>query len=326
MIKAGVVGVGHLGKFHARKFAAIADVELYGVADVSADRAEEVGRGLKTRVFTDYRDLFGQVDLVSIVVPTTRHFEVAAAFLDAGIHVLLEKPITSDLAEAENLVRMARKAGLVLQVGHIERFNPVMTAARDLLERPLFIDADRLSPFQERGTDVDVVLDLMIHDIDLTLSLVKEEPRTVQAVGAPVLTPLVDIANARLEFDSGCVATLNASRIASKPERKFRVFQKDSYLALNLGRQRIGFSNLHPLDDAGRATIDYEKIPVPAGDALEAEIRSFIHAVAGGTPPPVSGEDGLRALRVAFRINEEIQSRPSDPAACTFDQPSIICE
>jgi predicted dehydrogenase len=309
MLRAAVVGVGHLGRFHAQKYDAIENVDLVGVVDLNPDQAETVARDLGVKAFTRHEDLIGLVDAVSVAVPTVDHFNVASALLDAGIHVLIEKPITKTLDEADRLIALAKNKGLVLQVGHLERFNPAFTAAGSLAGPPLFIEANRISPFPKRGTDVDVVLDLMIHDIDLALYLAQAQPSWVHAVGVPVLTPRVDIANVRLEFESGCVANLTASRISAKSERKVRVFQKDAYLSIDFGQHQVTVARRTPPKEDGCPGIELDVLEVDTSDALECEIRSFLESVAENRPPAVSGEDGRQALEVALRIVSDIESR-----------------
>jgi predicted dehydrogenase len=309
MLRAAVVGVGHLGRFHAQKYSAIENVDLVGVVDLNKEQAEEVARELGVKTFSRHEELVGLVDAVSVAVPTIDHFAVAGDLMDAGIHVLIEKPITRTLDEADRLIKLAQKKGLVLQVGHLERFNPAFTAAGSLAGPPLFIEANRISPFPQRGTDVDVVLDLMIHDIDLALYLAQAQPSWVHAVGVPVLTPKVDIANVRLEFESGCVANLTASRISAKSERKVRVFQRDAYLSIDFGQHQVTVARRTPPKEDGCPGIELEVLDVDTSDALECEIRSFLGAVAEKRPPAVSGEDGRRALEVALRIVSDIESR-----------------
>ncbi|MEW5723285.1 MAG: Gfo/Idh/MocA family oxidoreductase [Thermodesulfobacteriota bacterium] len=309
MMKAAVIGVGHLGRFHAEKYSRIETVELVGVADLDRSRAEETGARLGVPAFFDHRELLGRVDAVSVAVPTRDHFTVARDFLEAGVHVLVEKPITRTLEEAEELIALAGRKGLVLQVGHLERFNPALAAAAAKAGPPLFIEANRIGPFPDRNTDVDVVLDLMIHDIDITLSLVGREPRWVHAVGVPVITSRVDIANARLEFDTGCVANLTASRISIKSERKLRIFQPDAYLSIDFGQRQVLMARRTAPEADGRPGIEAEELVVGREDALECEVRAFLTAAAEGTPPQVSGEDGRRALKVALKIVEDIRAR-----------------
>jgi predicted dehydrogenase len=316
MLLAGVVGVGHLGKFHAEKYHAIEDVHLLGVADISRKRAEALAGRLGVEAMTDYRDLIGRVDLVSVVVPTQEHFAVAKAFLEAGIHVLLEKPVTRTLEEADALIELARKKNLVLQVGHLERFNPAFKASGPHTQPPLFIEANRISPFPERGTDVDVVLDLMIHDIDLVLHLVGQRPRWIHAVGVPVVTSKVDIANVRMEFESGCVANLTASRISTKTERRVRLFQRDAYWSIDFGQRQVMVARRVMKAGEGLPRIETQQLDVPLFDALEHEIRSFIGAVRDNSPAVVDGQAGREALAVALDIMADIKARLGD---WTFD-------
>lgn len=306
MLKAAVIGVGHLGKFHAQKYSIIENAELVGVADISNKRAEAVASDLGVRAFTDYKELIGKVDIASIVVPTQDHFSVAKDFIEAGTHVLIEKPITRTLEEADALISIADRKGLVLQVGHLERFNPAITVSDPYFKDPLFIEANRISPFPQRGADVDVVLDLMIHDIDLTLRMVGQEPKWIHAVGVPVVTSRVDIANARLEFESGCVANLTASRISIKSERKIRIFQRDAYFSIDCGKKTVNMARKTPPGESGIPGIEAKELIVGDHDALEQEIRSFIESVEKKKAPLVSGVDGRRALAAALQINTNI--------------------
>jgi predicted dehydrogenase len=310
MMKTAVVGVGHLGRYHAQKYKLIEDSELIGVVDLDCAQADRVAGELGVRPFYDHRDVLGLVDAVSVAVPTVNHFAVAGDFLEAGVHVLVEKPITRTLEEAEKLIALAAERNLVLQVGHLERFNPAMLAAAAESGPPLFIEANRISPFPARGTDVDVVLDLMIHDIDITLNLVGREPIWVHAVGVPVLTDKVDIANARLEFDTGCVANLTASRISIKSERKLRVFLPDAYMSIDFGQHRVNVARRGaPACEGGVCSIEAEELTVAPQDALETEIRAFLSSAEQGLPPEVGGEDGRRALAVALKIIDDIEAR-----------------
>jgi len=312
MLRLGVVGVGHLGKFHAEKCRAMEGVELVGVADISHRRAGTIASRLDVQSFFSHKDLLGRVDAVSVVVPTHDHFTVARDFLAAGVHVLVEKPITRTLEEADALIALAKENDLALQVGHVERFNPAMAAAFPLTGRPLFIEANRIGSFPQRGSDIDVVLDLMIHDIDIALHLVQEDPQSIQAVGVPVVSPRVDIANARLEFGGGCVANLTASRISNRSQRKVRVFQRDAYLSIDYIRHEVNVVRRLPPDASGLSTVKSEKLPVSPGDALEKEIKSFVQAVTTRSAPVVSGEDGRRALAVTIRILADIRARQGD--------------
>lgn len=308
-LRCAVVGVGHLGRFHAQKYKAIEDVELVGVCDASADRASLVANELQTRPFTEYKDLIGQVDAVTVASTTRTHFEVTKYFLENGVHVNVEKPMTVTLNEADELVRLSRTKNLKLQVGHVERFNPALTAAREKLTRPLFIECHRLAPFKPRGVDVDVVLDLMIHDIDVILSLVKSPIKSVQAVGTPVLTQYIDIANARIEFESGTVANINASRVSQSATRKFRVFQHEHYLSIDFGSGELNLTRKTGEWKDDQIPLDIESWSLEKGDALLAETKAFVHAVRTGEPVVVSGEDGMVAMRVAQQVQTEIAER-----------------
>jgi len=308
-LRVGVIGVGYLGKFHAEKYARMKDVELVGVVDILAERAERVGTEFGTESFTDHRDLLDQVDAVSVVVPTPLHFPISRDFLEHGVDVLIEKPIAETLEEAEVLIEVAASRGAVIQVGHLERFNPAVVALTNVIDRPLFIESHRLSVFKERGTEVDVVLDLMIHDIDIILSLVKSPLQHIHAAGVPVISPRVDIANARLIFENGCVANVTASRISLKDMRKIRIFQKDTYVSVDYSNQNItvirkdGQGIDLPIPGMSMERSTFEK-----SDALGAELRSFVDAVKTGQAPLVSGHDGRNALRVALDIIQQIEA------------------
>jgi predicted dehydrogenase len=307
-LRAGVIGVGYLGRFHAQKYAALENVDLVGVADVSRERAEEVATEVGTTAFTDYRELLAHVELVSIVVPTQYHFPVAKECLKAGCHILLEKPVTQTVAEAEELIRMAAERHLVFQVGHLERFNPAILALRGVLKNPLFIESHRLAPFKSRGTDVNVVLDLMIHDIDIILNMVHSTVKVVNSVGVPVLSNEVDIANARLQFENGCVANVTASRASREAMRKIRIFQSDAYISIDYQERKIAIFRKggEGFPIPGLPNVTMEEKSFEQGDALLAEIRAFIDAVGTGTAPPVTGEDGKRALELALQINKKL--------------------
>ena len=301
-LRAAVIGVGYLGKFHAQKYAALPDVELVAVADEDYKRAQEVAAQCGCRAVEDFRTVLGAVDVVSIVVPTEVHYPVARACLEAGAHILVEKPVTRTLEEAEDLIRLAAARKRVFQVGHVERFNPAVLALQEVLQKPLFIESYRLASFKPRGTDVDVVLDLMIHDIDIILNLVRSEIADVRPIGFPVLTDEVDIGHARLEFANGCVANVSASRVSDKAMRKVRVFQQDAYLSIDLHNPKfVCWRRLR--DGAGAARLASEEKTFPPADLLLEEVRAFVNAVRNGTPPVVSGGDGKRALEVALRIS-----------------------
>jgi predicted dehydrogenase len=302
-LRVGVVGVGYLGRFHAQKYALQPNVKLVSVVDVDSARAAEVAAECYTQAFTDYCDLFSQVDCVSIAVPTQLHHTVARDFLTRGIDVLVEKPLTAIAAEGRELVEIAAHNNCILQVGHLERFNPALRSLTGILTAPRFIECHRVAPFVERGTDVDVVRDLMIHDLDVILSLVRSPVASMEAFGVPVLTAEPDIANARLRFASGCIANITASRVALKRERKMRIFQPDTYLVVDYGEHRIRICRRESGSQPdGLPNLTYEEREVGGEDALEEEIRAFLRAVRERSEPVVSGRDGLQALEVAEQI------------------------
>jgi len=304
-VRVGVVGVGYLGRFHAQKYMAQSEVTLVAVVDTNTTRAVEIAKECRTTALSAYQDLFGQVDCVSIAVPTQFHYAVACDFLTHGIDVLVEKPLTAAAAEGRHLVELAAQHNRILQVGHLERFNPALRSLTGILTAPRFIECNRVAPFVERGTDVDVVRDLMIHDLDVILSLVHSPVTSIEAFGVPVLTAEPDIANARLRFASGCIADVTASRVALKRERKMRVFQPDTYLVVDYGEHRIRICRREPGAQLGTLpNITFEERHVGGEDALEEEIRAFLHAVRERSRPIVSGEDGLQALEIAERIVE----------------------
>ncbi len=307
-LRGAVIGVGYLGRFHAQKYRDHADIDLVGVVDASPERAGEVAAEVGCAAFADFRDLLGKVDLVSIAVPTQQHFAVARDCLANGIHTLLEKPVTQTVAEADELIDLAEARGLVLQVGHLERFNPAVKALDGVLNNPLFIESHRLAPFKPRGTDVNVVLDLMIHDIDILLSLVGHPITTVNSVGVPVLSGEVDIANARLQFANGCVANVTASRVSRETLRKIRIFQQDAYIAIDYQQRSIAIYRRQPGANLipGLPDIVVEERSFGQSDALRDEIDAFVTAVRTGTPPVVSGKDGKRALEVAMQISSRL--------------------
>lgn len=304
-IRAAVIGAGYLGRFHAQKYASEPACTLVAVADTRADAREALSRELSTRGVADHRELLGQVDAVSIVTTTPAHHAIARDFLEAGAHVLVEKPITETPEQARDLIELAARKGRILQVGHLERFNPAIVAAEGRLEGARFIECQRLAPFKERGTDVNVVLDLMIHDIDIVQSIVGRPIESIDAVGTPVFSGAVDIANARIRFAGGCVANVTASRVSLKTERKLRVFRDDAYLSIDL-QQRILTTltkRSTPLA-AGELPVNIDEQSFEQGDALRAEIRSFLDCIATGRSPVVDGEAGLRALETAIRITD----------------------
>ena len=305
----GVAGVGHFGKFHAAKIAASPRAELVAVADSDAARARDVAATHGVTGFSDGRDMVGQIDAVTIAVPTRAHFEVARAFLEAGVHVLLEKPIADDLDDAGRLIALADEKELVLQIGHLPRFSGAAEFLRRRLDNPLFIESLRIAPFKPRGTDVSVVLDLMIHDLDFILSLVHAPIASIDAAGAPVFSDSEDIANARVKFENGCIANITASRISLKTERQMRIFQSDAYIAVDFDKRKtriVGKKSAGPI--AGLADVAMQEESYEEVDELEREIEAFIAAVKNGTPPAVSGEDGRRALEAALNVTDSLRA------------------
>jgi predicted dehydrogenase len=304
-LRCAVIGAGYLGRFHAQKYSAIPRCELVGVVDPDAAARERIAAELGVAVFADHRDLLGRADAVSVATPTATHHAVARDFLRSGSHVLVEKPIATSEAEARELIALAAAGGRVLQVGHLERFNPVILAVAGELSNPRFIESNRLAPFKPRGTDVSVVLDLMIHDIDLIQNVVHSPIASIDAVGAPIFTDEIDIANARIRFENGCVANVTASRISMKSERKLRVFETDAYLSIDLQQKLLTIVRRPAVIEEGvPPRVDVEERSFEQGDALLAEIESFLDSIEQGHPPVVSGEDGLRALLTATRIAE----------------------
>ena len=311
-VRAAVIGAGYLGRFHAQKYTTLSTCVLQAVVDPQPEVAARVAAELGVPAVSDYRELLGKVDAVSIVTPTALHFEIARAFLDSGAHVLVEKPITESVAQAQQLIDLARRKGRVLQVGHLERFNPVVIAAEPVLRAPRFIECQRLAPFRERGTDVNVVLDLMIHDLDIVQSMVGSEIVAVDAIGTPVFSSEIDIANARIRFANGCVANATASRVSLKTERKLRVFQDDAYLSLDL-QQKILTVIRKQAVPAGEAhlPVSIEERSFEQGDALRSEIIAFIASCRTQSPVIVTGEDGMRALHTAVIISNAVKGGAS---------------
>jgi predicted dehydrogenase len=301
-IRVGVVGVGHLGSIHAKVYSKLDNVKLAGVCDCNIERALEIGKRFDTASYADYEELFDKIDAVSIVVPTSLHYNVAKDFLAHGIHVLVEKPITKTLSEADELIEIAKDKKLVFQVGHIERFNSAVLALEPYLKKPRFIECQRLGPFHERVKDVGVVLDLMIHDIDIVLGLVKKDTSAIEAVGVSTISNHEDIANVRLIFEDGAIADITASRVTKDVVRKIRIFQEDSYISLNYLNQEVAIFR-----KSGEKIVK-EKIKVKKHEPLKRELRSFIECVQTGARPIVSGVEGRRALQVALEIVEKIRS------------------
>ena len=304
-LRAAVVGVGYLGQFHAEKLAGAPGVELAAVVDADPARARLIAAKHGCAAHTDPAALLGAVDLVSIAVPTPRHHDVARPFLAAGVHVLVEKPIATTLAEADAMIAAAQRSGALLAVGHLQRFNPAFRALAEALGKPLFIDCERLSGFKSRGIDVDVVLDLMIHDLDLVLSMARSELAHVSACGFQVLTDSIDIANVRLEFADGCVANLSASRVSQQPVRKLRVFQADGYASADLQAGRLRLVRRDPR----KGVIAEDESSFSDRDELRAEVANFVAAARGGRAPLVGGEDGRRALALALEVGRLVHAR-----------------
>ena len=300
-MRAAVIGVGHLGRHHARILASLPGITLAGVVDTNRDRASQVAAEHGTQAFGDVSEISGRVDIVVVAVPTESHAAVALPLIEAGVHALVEKPIAQTVAEADALIAAAKKARAVLAVGHSERFNPAVAAARAYVTDPRFIEVHRLGVFPDRSLDIDVVLDLMIHDLDLILSLVPSEVEGVEAVGVPVLTPKVDIANARIRFANGCIANLTASRISRDPVRKIRFFQRDSYVSIDTASREVEVYKLVPQAGA-LPKIGGGKLDVAGDEPLKRELEDFVAAVRNGGVPAVTGEQGRSALALAIRI------------------------
>lgn len=304
-IRTAVIGVGYLGKFHAQKYVQLEASELVAVCDANLEIAQSIAAEHDVPAFTDYHELIGKVDAVSIVVPTQKHFEVAKVFLENNIHVLLEKPITSTVEEAQQLVDIATQNRLVFQIGHLERFNPAVLALEDELNQPLFIESNRIAPFNPRGADVNVVLDLMIHDIDIILDFANSPVKHIDADGVAVISNGIDIANARITFENGCVANVTASRVSMKSERIMRIFQHDAYISIDFQNKKLaihqkGEGEMYP----GISEIISKEQNVEQGDALLSEIKAFLNSISSSSPPVVSGQAGLLALQTAIKISE----------------------
>jgi len=312
-IRVGVVGVGSLGQWHARVYSELPGAELVGVYDLNTRRAQDIADKYKTKVFNDFNELASQIEAASIVVPADKHHLVAMQMIARGVNLLVEKPIAVTTVEAEEMVKTANEKNLILQVGHLERFNPVMKFMESILVRPRFIEAHRLSPYpapplfggKPRGTEVSVVLDLMIHDLEIILHLVRSPVKEIHAVGVPVLSPSEDIANVRLTFENGCVANVTTSRISPESLRKIRVFQEDAYISLDYQRQAGEIYRRQ----AGK--IEKERIPIEKGNALDIELASFVDCVRAKSSPVVSGEQASEALKLAADICRHIREHAS---------------
>ena len=314
-LRVGVVGVGHLGQHHARVYAELEECELVGVADTDIERGKEIAQRHGTKFYEDYRELCGLVDALSIAVPTEYHCEIGLECLRREIHLLLEKPISRTLEEADQLVQAAEANQAILQIGHTERFNAAVVKLAEIVDKPAFIESNRLSPFPERSTDIDVVLDVMIHDIDIILSIVKSPVKKLDAVGIPVITSKVDIANTRLEFESGCIANVTASRVSLKQERKLRIFQPQQYISLDYQAQSLHAVELkyperrHDFPHS-RPLIVPSQFDIEKQEPLKAELASFAQCVRSAGTPVVSGVDGRSAMQTAFRILRTMRVEP----------------
>ena len=300
-MRIGVIGVGHLGRHHARILSESPEVRLAAVVDVNQSRAREVAAERSTTPFTEWRAILDAVDAVTIAAPTQVHLEIAEAFVERGVHVLVEKPMTPTIADADRLVALARRRDVVLAVGHTERFNPAVERVRSLVQEPRFIEVHRLGTFPERSLDIDVVFDLMIHDLDVVLNLVADEVIGIEAVGVPVLTSRVDIANARLRFSRGCIANLTASRISRDRVRKIRVFQRDAYLSIDYAAQEVEIWRLVPVPGQG-PRIEGGKLDVIREEPLKRELDDFVAAIREKREPVVTGAQGRAALALAEQV------------------------
>jgi predicted dehydrogenase len=306
-LRTAVIGVGHLGKHHARLMAGITGARLVAVVDAQIDRATAAAEPSGARALTDYRELFDEVDAVTVAVPTELHHEIALPFLQRGISVLVEKPMTRTLAEADGLIAAASASGATLAVGHTERYNPAVATVMPFVTTPRFIEVHRLGVFPDRSLDIDVVFDLMIHDLDIILALVKAEPTSIEAVGVPVLTDKYDIANARLRFSTGCIANVTASRISKERVRKIRFFQPDAYVSIDYAEQEVEGYRLKRREGQ-RPEIQGGKLPVTREEPLKRELTDFVHAVRDKRRPLVAGEDGRRALALAQAIADKMET------------------
>jgi predicted dehydrogenase len=305
MIRVAVVGAGHFGREHARIYSTSENAQLVAVCDIDEANGRPVAERFGARFVTDFRELIGEVDAVSLAVPTESHYAIASALMDAGVSVLVEKPMTRTLDEADEMIALADSKGVVLQVGHLERYNPAVTAASRIVTRPLFFEAHRLSVFTPRSLDIDVVMDLMIHDLEVILSFVKSDVAEIRAAGVPILTPRIDIANARIEFKDGCVANLTASRVSSERVRKLRFFQPHQYVSIDYSAQEAAVVSVSPTA-AGKPQFHSRLLPVERDEPLRIEIESFLAALAGG-PIKTGGTESRRALALAIGITEKIR-------------------
>ncbi|OYD16161.1 hypothetical protein CH333_00830 [candidate division WOR-3 bacterium JGI_Cruoil_03_44_89] len=300
LIKAGVIGVGYLGKHHARVYSGTPGVKLIGVSDINRSLGMKIANDLGVSFFESPSELLKKIDVVSVSTPTVTHYRLARETLLSGIHTLVEKPITEKPEEAAELISLSKERGLVLQVGHIERFNPAIIAVSSLIKEPMFIEAQRIAIYNERGTDVAVVLDLMVHDIDIVLASLHSKVKKVEAIGVPILSEEYDIANARIEFENGAIASLTTSRVSYKKERKIRFFQRDMYISVDYLSHQADVWKRIEID--GKPYVRKEELEIIPKEPLRAEIESFVRCVRCGDSPVVNGEDGERAIQLAYRI------------------------
>ncbi|MEP7339514.1 MAG: Gfo/Idh/MocA family oxidoreductase [Acidobacteriota bacterium] len=308
-IKTAVIGVGHLGKEHARVYHTIETAELVAVCDTNETNGRAIAQAYGVRFTNDYRELLGDVEAVSVATPTVNHHEATCACLEAGVSVLVEKPISHTLAEADEMIRLAEAKNVVLQVGHIERFNPAFIALQQQLTTPKFFEAHRMGMFTLRSLDIDVVMDLMVHELDIISSLVSSEVVRIEAVGIPILTPKIDLANARLEFANGCIANITASRVAGERMRKLRIFQPNEYYSLDYAEQQVGiFKLLPPKAEGALPEIVAQGLEITKREPLLAEIESFVSSVRSRTAPVVTGAEGRRALALALEVLDKIKA------------------
>lgn len=321
-LRAAVIGIGYLGNFHVQKYLSLPNIDLVALVETNDERRAAIAEKYDVPAYADYREIVNSVDLVSIVVPPARHFELARDFLTAGVHVLVEKPVTETVAQAEELIALALTHACLFQVGHLERFNPAVIALRERVTHPRFISAQRFAPYKARGTEVDVVLDLMIHDIDIVLSLVRSELIKVSSSGKTVVTGDIDMANARLEFADGCVAELAASRASQDQVRAMTIRQPDSYISVDYMHHMLLIGEI---DEEGHADehkeVSFETHKLSGTDVLMDEIRSFVGAVSEGLRPEVTGEDGKRALEVAVEISRRINEKNGAKPLSVSDRP-----
>ncbi|MBI9075590.1 MAG: Gfo/Idh/MocA family oxidoreductase [Desulfatibacillum sp.] len=305
-LRTAVIGVGYLGKFHAQKYAAHQDAELVGVVDTDRKAADQVARDCGTQAFYDYRDLFGKVDAVSVAVPTAHHFQISKEFLENEADVLIEKPMTNTLDEADTLIELGESRGLIIQVGHLERFNPAVLALNDIVKKPLFFEAQRMSSFKPRALNVSVVLDLMIHDIDIILNLAGSRLQNIRSTGVSVVSEHLDVANARLEFENGCVASVTASRMAQNDMRMLRIFQKEACITVDFAQRRVAVTKPQDTGENGMG-LGVQESTFETADALAAEIAAFVNSSIKREAPRVTGQVGRHALATALTIMGQVR-------------------